>query len=207
MNLLLIGFAIWLLTRKKGNDPTKIGTQERNPDTITTPNPDETADYVTAVAEEENKAWTWYKRPAIFDEVFLLPAARDYWFQISELWQENRAAWTERHALERDIEEYKREGRGNADLEDELKTFVRIMEARAYQANFLANALRQHEARYKTLLLQKYSPAQVADFYQQRKNEILQGIWPDVETVVVPGVVPNNDTSPGDSALNIDGRF
>ena len=64
---------------------------------------------------------------------------------------------------------------------------------------------RKDEGRYNKFLKETYGNATTSQFYNERKAQILTGIWPRTETTVVPvNVVSPGDVRPGGGSITTD---
>jgi hypothetical protein len=91
------------------------------------------------------------------------------------------------YALLRDADETGSErGSGPVGVSKEVNKVKAQANAIMKAIKALAAGQKSLEARYKTFLLTQYGAAQVAQFYQQRKKQIMEGIWPYQDVPVVP---------------------
>lgn len=188
--LVLIGLAAWLWYRTRSSaallpPPPAGGTTDPTGQNTGTAN-----QYQVWIAETENPAWTWTTRPAIFNEVPLSPGSRQRWFDLNKLYQDISETNLEYYALQREFDEYQREGRGAAEAENSPE-WAAVKARRAQldkSAKDLAELQRTAESNYKRSLQLRFSADQIAQFYQTRADQIMAGIWPAQETLIVPAV-------------------
>ncbi len=192
--LAFIGLAIYLITRK-GSGPEVLSpgdvattTGDRDPGSGSNDPTDLTNyDYRTSIDESENHAWTWKNAPAIFKAVPISPGSAERWLKLSNWWRMYKDLQVEIYALLRDADETGSErGSGPVDVSQEVKKVKAQANAIMKAIKALAAGQKSLEARYKSFLLTQYGAAQVAQFYQQRKKQIIDGIWPYQDVPVVP---------------------
>lgn len=190
IGILGIALAIYLLS-KTGKNGTTI-TQTDLPGTTGTPpaggsSADWQGNFDVLVKESENWPWTWTRRPAIFQDTPLSPGSRERWLSMGRLWMDYKDIQTEIEAEKRDAAQTAQErGGGAIDISRDLKILNGRANAIMKRIKQIANTQRTFEARYKNFLVNEYGAAQVANFYEDRKQEIIAGIWPQNETQVVP---------------------
>jgi len=180
LGLLGIALAIYLLS-KTGKNGTSISTTDL-------PGVTGSSDSInTTILESENWPWMWTKRPAIFQETPLSPGSRNRWLSMGRLWMQYKDIQTQIYAEKRDAEQTAQErGGGPMDISQELARLNAKANAIMKRIKQIAANQRAIEQRYKAALVQEYGPAQVADFYEDRKAEIVAGIWPSTDTQIVP---------------------
>ena len=180
LGILGIALAIYLLSRT-GKNGTSI-TEEDLPGVTGS------SDSInTTILESENWPWMWTKRPAIFQETPLSPGSRGRWLEMGRLWMQYKDIQTQIYAEKRDAEQTAQErGGGPMDISAELQRLNAKGNAIQKRIKQIAANQRAIEQRYKAALVQEYGAAQVADFYEDRKAEIVAGIWPSTDTQIVP---------------------
>ena len=180
LGILGIALAIYLLS-KTGKNGTSI-TQEDLPGVTGS------SDSInTTILESENWPWMWTKRPAIFQETPLSPGSRDRWLRMGRLWMQYKDIQTQIYSEQRDADQEARErGGGRRDISAEIVRLKAKANAIMKLIKQIAANQRAIEQRYKAALVQEYGAAQVADWYEDRKAEIVAGIWPSTDTQIVP---------------------
>lgn len=180
LGILGIALAIYLLSRT-GKNGTSI-TEEDLPGVTGS------SDSInTTILESENWPWMWTKRPAIFQETPLSPGSRGRWLEMGRLWMQYKDIQTQIYAEKRDAEQTAQErGGGPIDITAEIARLIARSTAIMKRIKQIAANQRAIEQRYKAALVQEYGAAQVADFYEDRKAEIVAGIWPSTDTQIVP---------------------
>ena len=180
LGLLGIALAIYLLS-KTGKNGTSISTKDL-------PGVTGSSDSInTTILESENWPWMWTKRPAIFQETPLSPGSRNRWLKMGRLWMQYKDIQTQIYSEKRDAEQTAQErGGGPMDISQELQRLNAKANAIMKRIKQIATNQRVIEQRYKAALVQEFGPAQVADFYEDRKAEIVAGIWPSTDTQIVP---------------------
>jgi len=212
--LLLLGVGYYLFTQLRKNTNAVISSSDYTPTTGTrTGSGDatdlDTYDFRTTIEETETDPWTWKQRPAIFKEVPISPGSRGRWLALAQLWVSLKQNEVDLYGALRDAEQDDQERGGTTNTSAIIQQYrqngYKIMAA----IRSLANKQRQVESRFKSLLLKKFSQAQVNGFYATRKQQIIDGIWPYQETNVVPVTVgpdtaiPDGDTITFDPSGNI----
>ncbi len=203
MEELLIGLGLWFLFRRKKQEEV-IKSDEYTPSTGTrkpgTGDATDTKsyDFRTTIEETETDPWTWASRPAIFKEVPLSPGSRSRWLELGRLWVALKQNEVDLYGALRDAFQDDRERGGSTDTKAIIKTYrqkgYEIMAA----IRRIVTIQRKDEGRYNKFLKETYGNATTSQFYEQRKQEILSGIWPRTETTVVPvNVVSPGDVTPG----------
>jgi len=193
--LLLTGLGIFLFNRlKRQTSPFEVGNippKDQNSNELDRRNID--------LYEEKACPWYWYpwKRPAMFNSVPLSPGSSDRWNTACMYWREIRT-------LGREIKLLKAPIKG----EDELFVPKGAQENRAAQRDALikekqnrqafllsetkriAGVQKRTEDRYKQALANRFSEDEIKAFYQTRKDQIQNRIWPAQDTIVVPSFSP-----------------
>jgi len=202
--LILAGLGIYLYNRlRRQNSPFKVGNV---PPIIKRGNDVKVLDRRDIpLFEEKACPWNWYpwKRPEMYNDVPLSPGSRDRWRTSCDYWKQIRT-------LGRMIDMAKAELKTDqvfiTDFITKRKDAIaqNIKEKKDQQAFLLSETKRiaqvqkRTEARYKQALANTFSEDEIKAFYQTRKDQIADRIWPYQDTQVVPVV------SPGPGGLSSD---
>ena len=130
--------------------------------------------------------WNWYtwKRPSIFSEVPISPGSRKRWYNLCDLWHDLRKLGKSEQKVEEIIRTEK-----YSNTEQWKKELKNIKDRQAFVFNEtkrLAEEQRKYESLYNKVLEQRFTQDEILGFYQIRKDEIVNRIWPGQETVIVP---------------------
>lgn len=130
--------------------------------------------------------WNWFtwRRPAIFSEVPISPGSAQRWQNLCDVWQQLREIGQLRENYEEalTIDRFK----NNQDFKDGLQLAKNQQAFLFNETKRLAEEQRKFEALYNKVLKQRFSEDEILAFYQIRKNEIIDRIWPERETIIVP---------------------
>jgi len=157
--------------------------------------------------EERLCPWFWYpwKRPEMYNDVPLSPGSRKRWITACRYWLEIRTLGREINMARAQI---KSDELFVPDFVDNRKNKIAqdIKEKKDRQAFLLSETKRiaqvqkRTEARYKQALANRFSEDEIKAFYQTRKDQIADRIWPKRDTQVVPIVSPGPGGRPSDAA-------
>jgi len=192
--LLLTGLGIYLLNRWGKKSPFNVG----NIDPV-----DATGNLVDRrdIEDYEQKAcpWFWYswKRPAVFNKVALSPGSRKRWLDLCDLWLEIRKIGAEIKKMNLPITEEKVPERFIDDIKEQIKDKKNRIAFLMSETKRIANVQMRSEELYKKVLANRFSEDEIKAFYQTRKDQIQNRVWPKNETNVVPIVSPGGGR-PGD---------
>ena len=155
--------------------------------------------------ELEACPWFWYtwRRPAIFSEVPISPGSRKRWLDLCDIWLQLREIGELRKSYEKalQIDRYK----NNQDFKDGLQLAKNQQAFLFNETKRLAEEQRKYEALYNKVLAQRFTNDEILGFYQIRKDEIINRIFPgQKETVIVP-VNEIDVTTPVDVNNNVPG--
>lgn len=130
--------------------------------------------------------WNWYtwRRPAIFSEVPISPGSRQRWVNLCAVWHQLReiGQLRENYEYALSLKRYK----NNQDFKDGLEIAKNQQAFLFNETKRLAEEQRKYEALYNKVLKQRFSEDEILGFYQIRKDQIIDGIWPGRDTVIVP---------------------
>ncbi|MCH9746396.1 MAG: hypothetical protein K0U04_06745 [Proteobacteria bacterium] len=195
--LLLTGLGIYLLTRwgKKENNPFNVGNVPPLDRKGNEMDRRDIEDY-----EQIACPWYWYpwKRPAVFNKVPLSPGSRQRWLDMCELWLEIRKLGAEIDFAEYSINNGDVRSRQVAQVKNDIKNKKNKQAFLLSETKRLANVQMRTEDLYKKSLANRFSEDEIKAFYQTRKDQIQDHIWPKNETNVVPIVSPGGGR-PGDT--------
>jgi len=198
--LLLAGLGIYLLNRWKGKGgPMNVGNIEPL---------DSTGNLIDRrdIEDFEQKAcpWFWYpwKRPAVFNKVPLSPGSRQRWIDLCDLWLEIRKLGHEIEFAEYSINNGDVKSRFVAGVKNDIKDKKNIQAFKLSETKRIANVQMRTEDLYKKVLKQNFDQDTINGFYQTRKDQIQNRVWPTQETNVVPILNPSGGR-PGDT-ISID---
>lgn len=200
--LILTGLGIYLYNRlRRQSSPFKVGNvppmdqNGRKLDRRDIP-----------LFEEKACPWNWYpwKRPEMFNDVPLSPGSRDrwrtscdYWNQIRTLGREINMAKAEIKSDEVFIPDFisKRKDKIAQDIKEKKDRQAFLLS----ETKRIAQVQKRTEARYKQALANTFSEDEIKAFYQTRKDQIADRIWPKQDTQVVPVVSPGPGGRPTDA--------
>lgn len=182
--LLLIGLGIYLLT--KG---TSAARSLPMIDTATPEFPGGAPKHLVC-------PWFWKQRPAIFNTVPLNPYSRSNWLALCGLWRNIEENKLDIQRLEVD----QTKANDPKQIEKAIKELKNENTFLFNETKRIANKQRNIEARYYQFLKLNFSDQEINDFYETRKKEIIDRIWPKKDTQVVPIVSPGNSTAIDSSA-------
>ncbi len=130
--------------------------------------------------------WNWYtyRRPAIFSEVPISPGSAQRWQNLCDVWQQLREIGQLRENYEEalTIDRFK----NNQDFKDGLQLAKNQQAFLFNETKRLAEEQRKFEALYNKVLQQRFTQDEILQFYQIRKDQIIERIWPGQETVIIP---------------------
>lgn len=176
--LLLSVLGVYLLTRTKENDPTQVGNIP-----IRDINGNELDKKLEPDLETKVCPWFWYpwKRPAIFSTVPISPGSAKRWKDLCNVWLKMRQAGKEIKVLEPIVNQEKQP----VDIKklQDLKNYQAFLFS---ETKRLANVQRAIEASYLKALKLRFTNADITGFYKTRKEQLYDGLWPKVETQLVP---------------------
>jgi hypothetical protein len=186
----LIALGIYLLT-KTGKKSDVIAPGDVTTTTASRTGSDEPTsldyDYATTADEADNNPWTWANPPAVFTKVPLSPGSRSRWLRLAQLWREYKELQFDIYALVRDAAQTSQErGGGDMDVSADVQQVKAQANVVMQEIRRLAGIQNKVENEYKSFLNNTYGTAQTMQYYQQRKAEIVAGIWPSTETQIVP---------------------
>ncbi len=192
--LLLTGLGIYLLSRWGKNSPFNVGNIKPLDNAGNTIDRRNIEDY-----EQKACPWFWYpwKRPAVFEKVALSPGSRKRWLDLCDLWLEIRKVGAEIKFLERPLIDGKVPEKFIDNAEDQIKDKKNRIAFLMSETKRIANIQTRTEELYKKSLANRFSEDEIKAFYQTRKDQIHDRIWPKNETNVVPIVSPGGGR-PGD---------
>lgn len=183
--LLLSVLGVYLLTRTKENDPTAVGNipiyeTDRN----------NAADFgkkldKNQVADLETRycPWFWlpWKRPAVYSTVPISPGSAQRWKDLCRVWLKMRQAGKEIKVLEPIVNQEKQP----VDIKklQDLKNYQAFLFSETKRLAKVQNAI---EASYLKALKLRFSNNDITGFYKTRKEQLYDGLWPKVETQLVP---------------------
>ena len=170
----LIALAIYLVLRQKSKPDSALPPDQRSK---TQSEREATTGPGSRYEKSKKLPWFWPVIPDFFTEVPLNPKSRSNWLALVEPYQRLQVLKARLDYGNNDAED-KRDLR--ADIRDEQKKIDRIVQTQ-----------RNLESMYKqNYLIPNFSQAEIDKFYQQRKQEIANGIWPNQFTNVVPSISP-----------------
>jgi len=192
--LLLTGLGIYLLNRWGKKSPFNVGNIEPYDATGKLIDRRDIEDY-----EQKACPWFWFpwKRPAVFNKVPLSPGSRKRWLDLCDLWLEIRKIGAEIEFLERPIIDGIVPEKFIDDAKDQIKDKKNRVAFLMSETKRIANVQMRSEELYKKVLANRFSEDEIKAFYQTRKGQIQDRIWPAQETNVVPIVSPGGGR-PGD---------
>ena len=136
--------------------------------------------------EQISCPWNWFtwRRPAIFSEVPISPGSAQRWIILCDVWQQLREIGQLRENYEEalTIDRFK----NNQDFKDGLQLAKNQQAFLFNETKRLAEEQRKFEDLYNKVLKQRFTQDEILGFYQIRKDEIVNRIWPGQETVIVP---------------------
>lgn len=204
MEELLIGLGLWYLFRRKKdeevikNDEYTPSTGTRKPGSGDATDPG--FDYTTTLEEIKTDPWTWASRPAIFKEVPLSPGSRKRWLELGRLWVDLKENEINLYGALRDAYRDDQERGGTTDTQAIIKQYRQNGYMIMAAIRRIVGIQRKQEGKYRNFLKRTYGNATTSQYYAERKQQILSGIWPRTETTVVPV----NVVSPGDVKTDLD---
>lgn len=143
--------------------------------------------------------WFWSDRPGIFNVVPLGPGSRSRWLTMCDLWRQVAKDELKIDELKSGIGKQKgtKQQKANAVkvIEDQIKQLRNAQAFNMKEAKRIAKIQRKLEAKYFTMLKNQFSDQEINAFYEQRKTEIINRIWPKTDTQIVPIVSPGNSTA------------
>lgn len=135
-----------------------------------------------AFEKQNSDPWFWPVVPKIFTEVPLHPVARNAWINLREPYQD-RAKIKAKLLTETDAEDKR-------DLRQDLRDIDKVID------QITANQRQRENVFYTNYLLPNFTKQEIDGFYNQRKQEIAQGIWPYNITRIVPAVEKKSNLDP-----------
>lgn len=182
--LLLSVLGVYLLTRTKENNPKEVGnipiyeTYQGAADFGKKLDKSKVDDLETKYCP-----WFWlpWKRPAVFSSIPISPGSAERWRKICRVWLKMRQAGKEIKALEPIVNQEKQP----VDIKklQDLKNYQAFLFSETKRLAKVQNAI---EASYLKSLKLRFTDADIMGFYKTRKEQLYDGLWPDVETQLVP---------------------
>ena len=145
--------------------------------------------------------WFSWKRPKMFTVVPLAPGSAERWKESCRAWLQMRKLGLEIKALEPIV-----------NMEKQPADVKRLQDLKNKQA-FLFNETKRiandqfgREAQYMKFLKLNFSNEEINEFYKERRQQIIDRVWPKVDTQIVP--VSDVDyaawlTNTGSSAVSV----
>jgi hypothetical protein len=133
----------------------------------------------------------------MFNKVPLSPGSRERWLKSCDLWLEIRKIGAEIKKINLPIIEGKVPERFIDDIKKQLKDKKNRIAFLMSETKRIANVQMRTEELYKKVLANRFSEDEIKAFYQTRKDQIQNRVWPKNETNVVPIVSPGGGR-PGD---------
>ena len=180
----LIALAIYLL--RKGTPDYKLTPKGPEWRDIARANRQQTGS--TTPPEPPEHKWCpyfWTKRPAIFNVVPINPKSRKNWRTLCRIWIEIKELGLEIRGDEALIPAKSKE-EDFSQLEQKIKNAKNRQAFLLKEAKRIANIQKRMESLYVESLKNIFSENEIKDFYIKRKEEIMNGIWPQTNTQVVP---------------------
>lgn len=130
--------------------------------------------------------WFWYswKRPAVFSLIPIAPGSSKRWRELCNVWLGIRG-------IKRRIAEIELEIRKKSPETDpaDKQMIQDLKNKQAYlfnESKRLANAQFAYEKNFNNLLKNTFTQSEINEFYQIRKQEILDRVFPQTETNLIP---------------------
>ncbi|RLC36975.1 hypothetical protein DRH27_04400 [Candidatus Falkowbacteria bacterium] len=192
--LLLTGLGIYLLNRWGKKSPFDVGNIPPVDNAGKVIDRRDIKDY-----EQNACPWYWFpwKRPAVFNKVALSPGSRKRWLDLCDLWLEIRKIGAEIKFLEEPLIDGSVKKRFIEKIKEDIKDKKNRIAFLMSETKRIANVQMRSEELYKKVLANRFSEDEIKAFYQTRKDQIQNRVWPKNETNVVPIVSPGGGR-PGD---------